>query len=438
MSRTLSSKPDLGQLKNQAKDVLKGHKRKDRAVCGTLRLLRKFAESSDRDILAEKLTLNEAQYALAMDYGFTSWNALVHNVEEATMSKPRGKPKRENGKVWIDGIPKLSWGVSGNCTYAGALAAALTVTNHPFTYSQIMGYTGLAFRVRWYRRTDINDWCPSSPVGEFPQEIDTTQRLTGWQFDVKERFGDPDPHRGQFTPEIVKSIDSGIPVLGHADDLDVAVVYGYQREGDQLRFLWNDYNKPEFVALDQSTLGPMIIILKGHSPGMEKVDRFISALTSPNWRRKSWTPENYPEKREHSYLYGDDALKTWIADIEKADSFTPEQREKLFFVGWWCFAALRDARDAAATFMIEHAGLLGEKCSKPLDKAAEIYGRLANMLAQPFRDRDVFLGPWTGKSINDWTPEVRRREIEILSEVRKHDAAAIFEIDRALETYKEK
>lgn len=58
--------------------------------------------------------------------------------------------KREDGKAWIDGVPALGWGKQIECTYAGAVAAALAVTEHPVSYEEIMGFSGLAFRLRWW------------------------------------------------------------------------------------------------------------------------------------------------------------------------------------------------------------------------------------------------------------------------------------------------
>ena len=53
------------------------------------------------------------------------------------------KVKRVDVKVWIESVPLLGWGKDRECTFAGALEAALAVTEHPCNYSDIMGLTGL-------------------------------------------------------------------------------------------------------------------------------------------------------------------------------------------------------------------------------------------------------------------------------------------------------
>ena len=92
MTRSLPSRPSLKQLRHQAKDLLRAHASGDKSVCATLKFLRRFAKSSDEEILSGDLTLNEAQYALAMDYGFTSWDALKKHVESLAADETPEEP----------------------------------------------------------------------------------------------------------------------------------------------------------------------------------------------------------------------------------------------------------------------------------------------------------------------------------------------------------
>src|SRR3989339_1230891 len=85
MSRILPNKPNLQHLKNEAKTLAKSHDNKEPDVCETLRLLNRFSRASDQEILDSELSLNEAQYALAMDYGFKSWNDLKRHVANKSL-----------------------------------------------------------------------------------------------------------------------------------------------------------------------------------------------------------------------------------------------------------------------------------------------------------------------------------------------------------------
>lgn len=59
MSRILPPQPHLDHLRNEAKALLKAHRRKGPAVCKTLRLLRRFGQASDEEILSAEVAHND-------------------------------------------------------------------------------------------------------------------------------------------------------------------------------------------------------------------------------------------------------------------------------------------------------------------------------------------------------------------------------------------
>ena len=81
MTKSLPSKPSLSSLKYEAKQLLKSHKSGDEGSCAVLRNLGKFADASNQRILADGVTLLEAQQALAVEYDFQSWAELKWAVE---------------------------------------------------------------------------------------------------------------------------------------------------------------------------------------------------------------------------------------------------------------------------------------------------------------------------------------------------------------------
>ena len=79
---SLPPKPDLQQLRNQAKDLLKGHQAADPEAAHRLRLaLPELAGWSDAEIFRAKLALKGAQRAIAREYGFAEWIDLKRRVE---------------------------------------------------------------------------------------------------------------------------------------------------------------------------------------------------------------------------------------------------------------------------------------------------------------------------------------------------------------------
>ena len=87
MTHVLPPHPNIDHLKNEAKALLKAHKKGETTTCKTLRLLHRFRDVSDEQILTAKLSLNETQFALALDYCFDSWNALKEHVESVSTAE---------------------------------------------------------------------------------------------------------------------------------------------------------------------------------------------------------------------------------------------------------------------------------------------------------------------------------------------------------------
>jgi hypothetical protein len=166
----------------------------------------------------------------------------------------------------IEQVPALGWGRSGETTFCGALAAALKATDHPVSYDDLMGYTGLAFRMRWYQGpAGKQRWCPSSPVGEFPDEIAAAGRASGWTLRTEAHMEAPEgANMGRFAGQIVESIDAGRPVLAYESRMNMAVIHGYRDGGRTL--LMRDYFRGESdggaSAVEAEKIGPMLVFLE--------------------------------------------------------------------------------------------------------------------------------------------------------------------------------
>jgi hypothetical protein len=78
----LPSRPSLAHLKHQAKDLLRAHAAGDPEASQRLREFHpRFARSTDDAIRSAKLTLSDAQLAIAREYGFPSWARLKGQVQ---------------------------------------------------------------------------------------------------------------------------------------------------------------------------------------------------------------------------------------------------------------------------------------------------------------------------------------------------------------------
>ena len=140
MSRLLPIRPDLEHLKGEAKSLLKARAKGDPLACSVFRRLKRFAQADDSQILSATVTLTEAQFALAMDYGFKSWDELRRTVLQTRPIEGSGLPPSENALRLADPLA----GGDGN-RIARAYQMALTCCGVACDYDTLAGDSGLAF-----------------------------------------------------------------------------------------------------------------------------------------------------------------------------------------------------------------------------------------------------------------------------------------------------
>lgn len=86
MSRPLSDRPNLEQLKKQAKSLLGASRAKDAAALARFAALPAFANRSPGALADAGLALHDAQSVIAREHGFPSWKALREEIEVRTLS----------------------------------------------------------------------------------------------------------------------------------------------------------------------------------------------------------------------------------------------------------------------------------------------------------------------------------------------------------------
>jgi len=335
-------------------------------------------------------------------------------------------PIRENGRVWLDGVPRLAWGAGRECTFIGALEAALAATEQPHTYTDLMGWSGLAFRVRWYHGDTGPRWCPSIPVGEFPEEIDAIQKVTGWTLKCEAHFDNPQMAR--FAPQIAAAIDAGRPVLAYDSSRNMGVAYGYEDGGSRL--LMRYYARgPEGPTVPVSKLGPMLVFLSGRRAPLPQREALTKALRAAvrNYTRKplKW--------RSGQYWYGDGAFDAWMTDLRSVEGLPAKERDQLHFVNWWNAVCLLDARRRAVEFLRGHARLLDARKHAALLGAVALYKQEVEILRTPLEVQTAFSG-WA----HEWTDDKRRRERRLLTTLHRIETKAIYMIEKALPKLEQK
>jgi hypothetical protein len=434
MSRTLPVSPSLEYLHNEAKAFLRRQRQGDATVCPVLRRLSRFGSAPDAEILAARVSLAEVQYALAMEYGFDSWAKLKRHVEAQA---PRPQLRRGQGSAWIEGLPVLAWGHGKDCTFIGALKAALRVTDEPYTYADLMALSGVAFRVR--TREDL---CPSSAVAELPDEYNAIRQATGWNLPTEVQFGQ-EGWQPAVVQKIVASIDAGLPVLAYNDHMDIGVVYGYEQGGAVLWYI--DYRSREVgtpYRVPAEKIGPLQSYIGRKDPALPAIEQLTHALQLAvlNWNR-GVHDGGIPRRQYH---YGTAAYDLWIEILEQSAALPPEKRNETMgermhghnIIFYW----LIDARRAGATFLRERADLLDGAQRTAILRAADACNALANRMDQAQRQDKLFYydrsHPYETRAAGaaDDFAAIRRRETEVLLEVKQEDELIIRRLGTALST----
>lgn len=223
MARFLPPQPSLDHLKNEAKAIHKAHQRKDAAACAVLRRVHRFRSASDDEILAADVPLAEAQFALAMEYGFAGWAELrqgVLGLQPVAHYHPNA-----TGDAML--LPSPAAGIKDFNRFAAAFSMALSYVGAAADDVTVAGDSGLAFILQadslhhpWNRdRKELDiGWWPLDSWGAMLR-LDFLGRAHGIPMrllpSVAEEYGtDSAAHyQKHHQLEILRSLHAGRPVV---------------------------------------------------------------------------------------------------------------------------------------------------------------------------------------------------------------------------------
>jgi hypothetical protein len=267
-------------------------------------------------------------------------------------------------------------------------------------------------------------------VGEFPEEDEWFLQSSGWRFRTEAHLADKEPKMSRFAPDVVKSINAGRPVLAYDPTYNVAVIKGYEDGGRVV--LMQTYGSPDTEKRTLDELPGFLVLFDAYDKPLPPREMLTHSLRIAvhNWDRPYGL---YHYMGRGQYLYGFRAFKQWADDLGRYDEWIEKERESLFFVSWWCFCSLADARLAAIQFLRGHLDDVSGEAQEALARVIALYEEEIDSISPPsFERKEAFLGPWSGKSIADWTPEMRTREQALLMRAMEIEGMAIKEIERVI------
>lgn len=420
MSAPLPPRPSLTQLRHQAKDLLRAHKRGQPEVCARLWWLRRFARSDDAAILAADVALHEAQYVLAMEYGFDSWDALKRHVESQA---PKPAVQRDERGAVMPGLEKFPIGGDGEHenSIIACLAAAMEVMGEDFSYEYLMGAGGAAFRIQ-------HMWCPSSPHAEcgynctHPAAAAAGYTVTWIQ---TTRDGQPVAEGiARAEKAITASIDQGRPALMGSEECSLIV--GYTTDGRRLIRRYGP-KKDGYEPTDKWPWEVGILERKGPPPPRQQA--VIASLRTAVMLAK--TP------KFDTYASGFAALEQWAKELKDDSRFTGLDEKTWFrpaLANGYTYGCLYASRLAAERYLNEVAEEFEAPMRERLLGLAERYGRVRDVLGRKRSRWDCpwSLMPWRLKSPDNWKRGMRYAQATVLRGVLYLEKQAVAEVEKTL------
>lgn len=162
----------------------------------------------------------------------------------------------ENGKVYIEGVRKVSWDTGEMSEFAASLCSALQTLGDPIPYWEIMAVSGSAFR--FTLQAGAWDFTNYSFLNIAADPLEPARRaITAAGYACS--FYQP----GSFEEDaarIMSSIDRGVPVLAYriVGPSDYCIITGYDERG-QVLLGWSTFQDiPVILGLglaDSGSLG---------------------------------------------------------------------------------------------------------------------------------------------------------------------------------------
>lgn len=348
---------------------------------------------------------------------------------------------KDTSKCILPDIMPLAWGMQKDCTWAGALHAALTFMGKPCSYEQIMGMSGACYRICF---TDIWDFsCTDALVAfDYAGPLFHALGLTPvWANRLEKE------QRKKERYAIMQDIRDGKPVP--AINLRVApewgLITGYLDNGRT--FLCRTYFDSEIfekwekedcqdkqITFEErggylvNDFWPFLIIHFG--PETEKSSPCESVKTSLRILSESFRAE-----KSRGYYQGKHAYEAWIRSLSEDSRFDitadRENAERRLSVNDNMLVNLIDARRSAAGYLRDSLPLLPESAHGQLTKLADNYKVIYESLSR-FRDKTI---PGKGNTLHynqgaaygASTPALRKEQIQLLKDIleREQDNCSI-------------
>lgn len=281
----------------------------------------------------------------------------------------------------LPNIMTLEWENGMDCTWGGAVYAALRYMGEPYTYEQIMGMSGACYRIAF---TDVWDWSATDALVAFDYSIILFNAI-GYEQIWADRVEKDD--RSDERKKIVSDIASNKPVI--AINLRIApewgVITGYGENGKA--FYCRTYFDKEYLNENKDYLEPDFwpFLIMHFGEKKEKpcdLDILIASLHA--------LVDSFDAECNRGYFQGAQAYKKWIDGLRNDTLWdsrnSKDNLNRRLCVNDYILLNLVDARRCAAKYLRECFHLLKGEKANLLAEIVLIYGRITEQLSA-FRNK---------------------------------------------------
>ncbi len=352
---------------------------------------------------------------------------------------------KDNSYCSLPGICTLEWEKGMDCTWAGAMHAALKYMGEDISYEQVMGLSGACYRLAF---ANIWDWSAGDALVAYDYS-DVLFKAIGYKQEWADRVDKSD--RKAERKRIIEDIVNGKPVV--AINLRIApewgIITGYMENGS--RFLCRTYFDKEIFNEhkgEEDFLGetdgyleadfwPFAIVHFGERTDIPTKKE--SLLASLNVLVDSY---HAPENR--GYSQGKDAYIAWIKGLEHEQAWTNYQDKDAVFrmmaVNDYLLINLIDARRCAGIYLNDNCSILDGEAQQQLKEIADcytlIYEKLNNFRSRIKESCQGTLIQYNGiNAMGISTFELRQEQAKLLREIMNLENDNIIKTKKILAAY---
>ncbi len=327
----------------------------------------------------------------------------------------------EKDAVVIEKIGRLDWDTGETSSFIAALTRIAEYLNIERDYTYLMGASGSAFRILFHE-----DWCPSSPDATVGFDCGAIA-VKSINLKLASSFFDKEgKNKQEIQQKIIESIDKKMPVVA-IDLIEIpewGLIVGHQKDGEEL-IVRTYFDKREGYDIAEKFPWSVITI----SQGKGEIDDNKNFKNSLKVAQKLYGTEKYEK-----YYSGIAAIEYWIKRLKEDDiaSLDEEKFENVMLANAWIFGRLADDRMFGAKYLRTFAPQFPD-LKDEIIKLASLYEEENEMMTET---EMIAPYPFQIKKREDWTKEMRAKEIEILTNVLGKEQEAyllIKEINKKLE-----